>query len=645
MIVKREPKSDRKEAVKLSTFFSKKDNIVYPIKSDLQRRFCWLASYIDKLFKDYIMDFYDKNCEADLNGEDCFYATIGDGILTRIEEGYGINGKCKTQEVIDWSQRMTTIMSFISVMLFLHCNNNNIKDVEERQKLFDSYLKTKNGLSWKIISTFKDSDFEETINSLVNGSFKTSKNTIKSRISCFTKTTKKNEVVYKSFVSLCSYVYNLIDSTIGLDDKDIKKRLDLFLDKTYIQIEECEEEDRVAKFREVNTFRLGISDENIYKTLLCDKGESVDAKFQDFEESIKAILTPQRIKVSQSGMSATKCIMQLAIIIMDDTTEMCKRSYSLEDEKNGITKHIKNGLLDTEEKVIKFLDICIDICNFLKDSMLFNSNGFNAEWYLLAEGNNKSFIWFYNILPAYVISKIKEEDKKTFAFEMLLKSYVAYSIKYSVSRSVAYMQVYSFLFTKEILANLNSCFDDFKLALSTVYLKQFSVFIKEELTKTIKKLDYEVPSSKTGIHSILLCLEYLSQKQCGIKRDNIIKITKKDEIELDHILPKSKENYNNDMIIDGIGNLVLLEKSLNASKQNKETLNSRKYSDSSFITTKLMIKGNRYESLTNEEIDGLYRTKVVPFYTSEEKINNFENEIEIRRNEIIFKIKDFLTNI
>ena len=645
MIVRREPKSDRKEAIKLSTFFSKKDNVVYPIQSDLQRRFCWLASYVDKLFKDYIMDFYDKNCDADLNGEDCFYATIGDGILTKMVEGYGINNKCKKQEVIDWSQRMTTIMSFISVMLFLYCRDNDIKDIDERQKLFDSYLKTKNGLSWKLISTFKDNDFEETINNLINGSFKTDKKTITSRIRCFTKSQKKNEIVYKPFVSLCSYVYNLIDSTIGLDDKDIKKRLDLFLDKTYIQIEECEEEERVAKFKEVNTFRLGISDENIYKTLLCDKGNMVDLKFQDFEDAVKEILTPQRIKVTQSGVSATEYIMQLAIIVMDDTTETCKRSYSLEDEKNGIVKQLKNGLLDTEEKVIKFLDTCIDICNFLKNSMLFKANGFIEEWYLLTEGNNKSFIWFYNILPAYVVSKIKEEDKKAFAFEMLLKSYVSYSIKYSISRSVAYMQVYSFLFTKEILANLNSCFEDFKLALSTVYLKQFSDFFKEHLTKTIKKLDYCEAASKTGIHSILLCLEYLSQKQCGIKRDNIIKITKKDEIELDHILPKSKENNNNDMIINGIGNLVLLEKSLNASKQDKQILNSKKYSDSSFITTKLLIKGNRYESLTNEEIDNLYTTKVVPFCTNEDKINNFESEIEIRRNEIILKIKDFLTNI
>ena len=64
MIVKREPKGDTKEAVKLSKFFSNKDNTVYPIQSDLQRRYCWPSTHIDKFYKDYIIDLFEKNKEA-----------------------------------------------------------------------------------------------------------------------------------------------------------------------------------------------------------------------------------------------------------------------------------------------------------------------------------------------------------------------------------------------------------------------------------------------------------------------------------------------------------------------------------------------------------------------------------------------------
>jgi hypothetical protein len=64
MIIKRQPKGDTKDAVTLSKFFSNKDNTVYPIQSDLQRKYCWPASNIDKFFNDYIIRndlyFYQK---------------------------------------------------------------------------------------------------------------------------------------------------------------------------------------------------------------------------------------------------------------------------------------------------------------------------------------------------------------------------------------------------------------------------------------------------------------------------------------------------------------------------------------------------------------------------------------------------------
>ena len=157
MIVKREPKGDTKDAVKLSKFFSNKDNTVYPIQSDLQRRYCWPATYIDKLFKDYLVDLYVKNEEADKNGDDGLFAKIGDAILTRVEDNY--NGTmCRKQEIIDMSQRITTIEAIIVVMLYIHMRNNGIEDETERKEIYYKYLKTKNGSSFKDISTFNDSD-------------------------------------------------------------------------------------------------------------------------------------------------------------------------------------------------------------------------------------------------------------------------------------------------------------------------------------------------------------------------------------------------------------------------------------------------------------------------------------------------------
>lgn len=643
MIVRKEPKGDTKEAVKLSKIFSNQDNTVYPIQSDLQRRFCWPSSHIHKFFADYIIDLYEKNEEADQNGEDGFFAKIGDAILTRVEDNYGPCQKCKKQEIIDMSQRITTIMAFVVVMLFVHMKNNGIVSEEERREIYNKYLKTKNGFSYKVVSTFKDSDFDDVIEDCIKNTFKTDNKSIKALTKCFNE--KKNEAKYKSFRSICAYVYSLINDTIGLDDDAIINRLDLFLEKTHIQVEECEKEDRVEKFREVNTYRVGIANKDIYKTLLCSKGGRIDSKFQDFEDKIKSITSPKRINILKTPITVTEYIMKIAFIVMDDTRESCKSTFSLEDEKNGLYCQVNNGFLDTEDKILKYLDICINVCDFLAKSMEYKQEGFTEDWYLFTENHTKQHIWLYNILPAYAISILKNEEKKSFAFEMLLKSFTVYSIRYSTNRSVQYIQTYMFSFAKEIFEKGSDayCFEDFKSELEHIYNNTFGDFISKDLTKVIKRLDWTQGTCKSGIYAILSCIEYCAQKQCETKRDNLYRLTKKDEIEIDHILPQSKENENNETLIDSIGNLTFLEKTLNASKQDDETSTADRYGDSSFISTKLMVDGNRYEGLTGSQIDSV-RKDIIPFSCDRETINNyFEERINVRSNEIARSMKAFLS--
>lgn len=653
MIIKKEPKGNTKQALKLSKFFSNKDNTVYPIQSDLQRRYCWPSTHIDKFFKDYIIDLFEKNKEADESGDDCSYAIIGDAILTRVEDNYGHEQNCKKQEIIDMSQRITTVMAFVVVMLYIYMKNNGIIDKSERYEIFKKYLRTKNNKSWKVISTFRDSDFEEVINDCINNVCKFDERSVNSLIKCFKEnSTKKNEVKYKSFKSICAYVYNLIDSTIGIDDYQIKERLDLFLDKTHVYVEECEKDDRVAKFKEVNTYRSSIAEKDIYKTLLCAKGDAVDSKFQDFEEKVKSITSKdrKRIHIYKTPISETEYIMKIALIVMDDSRETCKSSFSLGDEKYGIEYQLEKGILSTEYKVLEYLDVCMDICNFLENSMGYSQDGFNEEWYLLTENHNKPFIWQYNILPAYAIHNISNEEKKEFAFIMLLNSFTAYSIKYSTSRSVQYIQTYMYSFAKEILEGKDDscCIEDFKSNLEHVYNSTFGDFIANECTKAVKSLSYSHPSSKPGIYAILSYFEYLAQKKCNRKRDNLYHISvngkeNNGEIEIDHVFPRSNENEKNEGYIDSIGNLVFLEKSLNGSKQNDESSSSERYTDSSFISTKLMIDGNRYEGLSNEECEAV-REKVIPYHKDKDTINNFEEHIEYRRNEIALRVKSILTN-
>jgi hypothetical protein len=69
---------------------------------------------------------------------------------------------------------------------------------------------------------------------------------------------------------------------------------------------------------------------------------------------------------------------------------------------------------------------------------------------------------------------------------------------------------------------------------------------------------------------------------------------------------------------------------------------SKRYNDSSFITTKLINEKSRYEGLTNAVLDNL-RDKYIPFSCSEETLNNFNvDAIKQRKNSIMKFLKDFV---
>lgn len=645
MIRRNKPEGSHKTATNLKTVFSNENNTRYLIKSDLQRRYCWTKIIVEHFFKDYLIDLYDANVEADSNGEDNWYGTVDDAIFVKKDE----NG---IQEIVDSGQRMTTSLAIVCVFLFLILKDSEVKNIEERKKLFESYIKTKNKLYLKLSNTFEDSDVIPTIESLTDGTFQTTKKAISEKKRVFERG-KKGEIVYKQFSSLCALIYTITEETIGLNDKSLLDRLNCFLENTYFDVEECEKSERVARFQQANTNRIEIPNADIYKTLMCAKGEAIDKKFQEFEKCINDITGKnKKIHIIKSPLSPIEYIMRLGIILKDNTKKSCSFYYSLDNEDNGIVWHLENedGLLYTEEKVLDYLDGCIDICNFLKTSTDYVGNTSSHEdYYMLTEGRNSPYIWLYNILPSYIISKICDNKKKEFAFNLVLISYMVYSIKCVSSKSVQYIQPYMYEISKIMLERKddNFGFEDFKNGLVNEYTRVFGEFIKNHLTANVKRLSYGDSIAQSAIFGIMSVDEYYTQKGANIKKDNLHKLltTKRSKknveqsVQLDHIYPQSNKNEENETEIDSIGNLALLEGALNASKGNNQGKTFEAYSNSSFLTTKVMIEDNRYEFLTQDTLDNV-RKKYIPYTTSSDGINNFgTDEIIERRNRIADKIR------
>lgn len=646
MFVKLMPKSSNKNPMSLSEIFSNANNRVYPIKSDLQRRYCWTENEVDNFIEQYFIEMYNKNIIADERGEDSVYGTIGDGIICKEMPNWKGTG-CSYNELVDMSQRITTSYGICMVSLYLYLLREGIVDVEERRAILDSYLKTKNKKSFNVETTFKDCEIKDVYEAIANNTFSFNPKEVKDANKLFS--TSKG-VVYKPFSQLVRKIYSIITNSIGYD-VDFKMYLDAFLKNTFIQVEECDNTVRVEKFREVNSYRVGVADVDIYKSLLCYMGENVDEKYQEFENAVKKITSTnadgcrKRINILKAKYTINEYIMKLALISLTRDEDICRFDFKLSDTDKGIEWQInnENGILGTEENVIAFLDKCIDICNFLYNSMD-ASKAFNESWYMFTEGRNTSVIWLYNILPCYVISNMTDERCKDYAFDMLLKSYLIYSIKYLDNRSVQYIQNYMFTFAMKLINFEMKGYDTLKDELDNLYNKTFGSFIIDGLSDTVSHISYVSTSSQGAIRGILSVMEFLAQRKVNVRKDNVFKFltNKNSAIDIEHIMPHALKDEDNDVFINGIGNLTLLESSLNSSKMDNADDTSKRYNDSSFITTKLIIDNSRYEGLTNNELYDL-RNNIIPYCCPENTINDFKVEaVKQRKSGILKFLRDFL---
>jgi hypothetical protein len=271
---------------------------------------------------------------------------------------------------------------------------------------------------------------------------------------------------------------------------------------------------------------------------------------------------------------------------------------------------------------------------------------FNNDFILFSEAHNKPWIWLYNLHPVYLISRFKDEDKKTYAFETLLRSYTAYSVRYSTNKSVQYIQGYTYNFSLTLLKNLRDetiSFDTFKTELDAKYNETFGEYIKKDLSKDVKRLDYEQSQSQSAIRGIFCMMEYNAQKAVNRKSDGIRLMTC-GEVELDHILPQNmcKVNTEDEEFWNSFGNLTPLEQTLNRRKQDDVSKNSDIYNESSFIITKLIVKDRICGNIPSQSLKKLY-DYYIPHPVSEEDINNYSLELmKTRRNDYAYSVVNML---
>jgi hypothetical protein len=116
----------------------------------------------------------------------------------------------------------------------------------------------------------------------------------------------------------------------------------------------------------------------------------------------------------------------------------------------------------------------------------------------------------------------------------------------------------------------------------------------------------------------------------------------------DHWYPKNKfENDENAHRYTQIGNMVLLEDSLNKSKQDNNEKNSKIYAQSNYFHTLLLEKDNR-GILTNHQIDIINKefpiTRLSEYDVNNPSLENISKRTEDFKKFFVKFIRDFIEN-
>lgn len=634
MKVRITPAAITKNPKRLGDIFNH-DNNVYVIKADLQRKYCWKPAIIERLITEYYVDLYEGNQWAVEACEDYFYATIGDCCFSKRRKDWEGTG-CNYQEIIDGSQRLTTIFSICMVSIYLYMERSGIFDIDERRRIMDSYVKTGKRQCFKLTTTFKDCEISEVYEKLVT------------REMDFKIIPTKNEerINYMPFSKLVSYIYKILS---GMEKNgslcegvDFKGYLDSFLESTYLYVEECDIEDRLVKFKEMNSYHVGVADHDIYKSLLCDKGKEVIVKYQEFEKWIKKITSTTEISsknrlhtnVSTTGI---EYIMKLGLICYTLDEDICNVSYSLKEPIKGMEWQLNNehGYLRSEENVHSFLDKCIDICKFLYGSTEYTDK-FNESFYMFTEGYGHPYIWWHAILPCYLIKNIEDQKCKDFVFALLLKTYFLTTVLKATASTNKGKCLFNLC---QILLNYAKNgwqYIPMSEELSRYYSQNFMSFIvSDKLSTTMDHICYAINGNKCAIHGTLSYFEFISQWFADRPSSNIWELltaenAKSSKITIEHILPQANKNDTNSMHIDCLGNLVLLENNLNSSKQDDLESTSKCYKDSSFITTKLLISDSVFPGVCSDTLSKL-KSDYLPMVYSENELNHFNEQMIVSR--------------
>lgn len=636
-------------------------NTVNVIEDTLQRDLVWSFGNIETICADIAECIQDNiensNKKQSVVGDTIFnhsYLDLGNMETSTVDDCNKkyLKGSSKDyRSMVDASQRLRLIMFITTAFSYEIAKSNKFEYIDL------SFLKTQNG-EYKLTEVGDDKlkifydKVENTPISSLSQEIKP-KEALKSKYF-------KDENSERDYFAVFSLVVDIIEESI-VGTYDIKDSFKIFLNNVYLYHEEIDEECKFNRFVDRNKKGTPMSDESMYPTYIInqyneEEKEKVFRTFQEFKKIAKETQSVKLFRKTKGGVGALLYIMIEALKIkigeeslINSSIELKKvfsSTFNLSDSEYGIDKCFKKGIVfRTSEDAIKYFEECISIAKFLINDSFTNHNDLTKDFYYFRDFAKEDLMWWYFIKPCYITySRFPSNEKKViFIKNLLFRLYEFYIVHRSCdSNSQNLINLLEKLSSTFLTYNVSD--EEFEKTCKTLvmsYIENAGGW--DGLIATVDSLNYVIQSHKNAIENIFIAFEYDLCEKCNLSTDTFYTLWKRKpnkSYNIDHWFPENKFKELDDKIIfNSIGNLVLLESSLNKSKQDRNEVNSRYYTQSKYTQTLLMNKDNRgvYD---NKKLDNI--TKNEYFYrTDEDTLNNPTLE-DIRERKL--KYSNFFVN-
>jgi len=626
--------------------FSVDDKNIYTIENLLQRNFVWDYRCCETLWHD-ICECIRINTENMASGKNSYigknytkaYLTIGNIEYSNIDECNSNSRLIKPlddgtyKSAVDGSQRirMCIIMSFAFMYVINKLEGREYIDLDVFKNTNGQYKLCEIGID-KLDEFYKY--LEQPISVISRDIIPIDK--------IYRKFSKSNEE--RKYNDIFYLAVDFIEQDILGNGFDIATAFHVMLRNVYVYEEYIPYENKFERFRDRNQKGTPMSDEDMYPKFIINQFKSdeknlVYKSFKRFKESADYAQSNGHFRPTKSKVDAVLFIMIEVLkirlarqSIYKDSINLSKvfsSSFTLNNINYGIEKCFKEDIIfSSYEDAIDYFNECKMMADWLIDESFKRHDDIHKDTYHFRDFASSNLVWWYYIKPCYLAYGIKDYEY----FKFVMKSlFVIYSF-YVVHR-------FSDTNVQNTINLLESISSDLILISDTDNAKKV---IREKVARYINNaggcdelrslingsLKYNIKKGRTTMEQILATVEYYLCERYGLPTDAYynmwVRRGKNKSYNLDHWFPENKfKDYENADEYHQLGNIILLEDTLNKSKQDKVETNSHNFAQSRFIQTQLLSNTNRGPILKNNELDDL--TNNVKFLRFEETtVNNPE---------------------